>query len=322
MRKPISLILTFIQFLFIGLTLAKLDPKKEKLISLAESGNGVINLNSNSYDRFTEGKRDYGLVVLLTALDSQFNCVPCREFDPEFALVAKGFQNNKDRDNLFFGHLDFRNGQAIFQKLKLMSAPNVYYFPPQKAGERKDYSKYDLARSGFSAENFAEFLRNESGLKVTVSRPVNYLKLAAKIFLAVGAAAVLKLMYRHFAFIINHRNTWAVISILIILVMTSGYMWNRIRTPPYFMPGRNGEINYIASGFSSQFGVEPQIVASIYGILAFSMVALIISVPKLEDQNRQRFGVYIWIACLIFIFSALLALFRVKNAAYPFKLLI
>lgn len=148
-----------------------------------------------------------------------------------------------------------------------MSAPNVFYFPPQKAGERKDFVKYDLARryriwldlckiqwidifciSGFSAESFAEFLSRESGHKVTVARPVNYFKLGAKLFLVVGAAAILKLLYRHLGFVFYHKNTWAIISILFILTFTSGYMWNRIRTPPFVMPGKNGDINYIASG--------------------------------------------------------------------------
>lgn len=105
-----------------------------------------------------------------------------------------------------------------------------------------------MMHSGFSAESFAEFLSRESGHKVTVSRPINYLHLAFKVFLAVGAAAVLKLVYRHFGFIFYHKTTWTVISILIILTMTSGYMWNRIRTPPFVMPGKNGEVNYIASG--------------------------------------------------------------------------
>lgn len=45
--------------------------------------------------------------------------------------------------------------------------------------------------------------------------------------------------------------------------MTSGYMWNRIRTPPFLMPGKNGEVNYIATGFSTQLGVESQIIASV-----------------------------------------------------------
>ncbi|CAO0798278.1 unnamed protein product [Mucor circinelloides] len=322
MKRPVSLLFAFLQLVFVGFTLAQADPKKEKLISLSEDNGGVINLNSNSYDRFTEGKRDYGMVVLLTALDDQFNCAPCREFDPEYSLVAKSFQKNKKSKDLFFGHLDFRDGQAVYQRLKLMSAPNVFYFPPQKAGERKDFVKYDLARSGFSAESFAEFLSRESGHKVNVARPVNYFKLGAKLFLVVGAAAVLKLLYRHLGFVFYHKNTWAIISILFILTFTSGYMWNRIRTPPFVMPGKNGDINYIASGFSSQLGVEPQIVASIYGLLAFSLVALIKSVPQFDDQTRQRFGVYIWMGCIIFIFSALLALFKIKNGGYPFKLLI
>jgi oligosaccharyltransferase complex subunit gamma len=102
--------------------------------------------------------------------------------------------------------------------------------------------------SGFSAESFAEFLSEETGYKVGVARPVNYFQLATKVFLAVGAAAVLKLAYRYFAFIIYHKTTWTIISILIILTMTSGHMWNRIRTPPFLMPGKNGEINYIQSG--------------------------------------------------------------------------
>lgn len=58
------------------------------------------------------------------------------------------------------------------------------------------------------------------------------------------------------------------------------------------------------------------------GLLAFSLVALIKSVPQFDDQTRQRFGVYIWMGCIVFIFSALLALFKIKNGGYPFKLLI
>jgi oligosaccharyltransferase complex subunit gamma len=58
------------------------------------------------------------------------------------------------------------------------------------------------------------------------------------------------------------------------------------------------------------------------GSLSFVLGALIISVPKLDDVGRQRAGVYIWMACFIFIFSCLLVLFKIKNGAYPFKLLL
>jgi hypothetical protein len=40
------------------------------------------------------------------------------EFDPEYTLVAKSFQKSKNNKNLFFGHLDFKDGQAVYQKVK------------------------------------------------------------------------------------------------------------------------------------------------------------------------------------------------------------
>lgn len=70
-------VLSFL-LLFIALVFAQ-DVKKDKLTTLAiGSATNVIKLNSNSYDRFTEGKRTYGMVVLLTATDERFNCMPCR----------------------------------------------------------------------------------------------------------------------------------------------------------------------------------------------------------------------------------------------------
>jgi oligosaccharyltransferase complex subunit gamma len=44
--------------------------------------------------------------------------------------------------------------------------------------------------------------------------------------------------------------------------MISGHMWNHIRGPPYII-AQNGKVNYIAPGFSSQIGIESQIVAII-----------------------------------------------------------
>lgn len=39
------------------------------------------------------------------------------EFDPEYTLVAKSFQNTKNNKDLFFGRLDFKDGQSIYQKV-------------------------------------------------------------------------------------------------------------------------------------------------------------------------------------------------------------
>lgn len=45
--------------------------------------------------------------------------------------------------------------------------------------------------------------------------------------------------------------------------MTSGYMWNQIRRPPYVQPAHGGKVNYVAPGYSNQLGAETHIVSTI-----------------------------------------------------------
>lgn len=40
------------------------------------------------------------------------------QFDPEFDLVSKTFQKTKEANNLIFGRLDFRDGQAVYQRVQ------------------------------------------------------------------------------------------------------------------------------------------------------------------------------------------------------------
>ncbi|KAL0073178.1 hypothetical protein F4703DRAFT_1442419 [Phycomyces blakesleeanus] len=319
MKRSVLIFFLLLQCIFS--VYGQADAKKDKLLKLAKENNGLVKLNSKSYSQFTEGKRNYGLVVLLTALNDRFKCIPCREFDSEYKLVASSFQKTQDPSHVFFGYLDFEDGQAIYQQLGLQTAPNVFYFPPSKASARREPERYDLAKSGFLAETFASFLSRQINAPVPVNRPIDFFKLGIKVLIGLGVVAALKLLYPYFGFIIQHKNTWAAFSIITILVMTSGHMWNRIRNPPYVMPGQNGQINYVASGFQQQLGMESQIVASIYGVLAFSVVSLAYAVPSFDDKFRQRFGVYVWSIAIFVVFSCLVNLFRLKNAAYPFKIL-
>lgn len=43
--------------------------------------------------------------------------------------------------------------------------------------------------------------------------------------------------------------------------MTSGFMWNQIRHPPYVQMAQGGQVNYIAGGYSNQVGAETHILA-------------------------------------------------------------
>ncbi len=74
------------------------------------------------------------------------------------------------------------------------------------------------------------------------------------------------------------------------IIFTSGHMWNSIRGAPYVAMGQGGKPEYFAGGFQSQYGVETQIVAAIYSLLAFSFIALTVLVPAQRDPTRQRAG--------------------------------
>lgn len=118
----------------------------------SSSRDGIIQLASAAeYDDLISADRDYGVTVVLTALPASFKCQPCQEFDPIYHAVSNSWRKTAPKDKVdghFFAQLDFTNGQTIFQRFGLTSAPNVYYHPPA-TGERKSNPKpinYDLNR--------------------------------------------------------------------------------------------------------------------------------------------------------------------------------
>lgn len=63
--------------------------------------------------------------------------------------------------------------------------------------------------------------------------------------------------------IIQNRSLWASVSLISILLFTSGHMFNHIRKVPYVAGDGHGGISYFAGGFQSQFGLETQIIAAL-----------------------------------------------------------
>ena len=55
-----------------------LELKVHKLNEATRKNQGVIELDSSLYDEVTSKPRNYSIAILLTALDPQINCVPCK----------------------------------------------------------------------------------------------------------------------------------------------------------------------------------------------------------------------------------------------------
>jgi oligosaccharyltransferase complex subunit gamma len=78
-----------------------------------------LKLDDASYGKLTQAPRDYAVIVLLTALETRFGCQLCREFQPEWDLLAKSWTkgDKKGESRLFFGTLDFMDGRNTFQSV-------------------------------------------------------------------------------------------------------------------------------------------------------------------------------------------------------------
>lgn len=97
--------------------------------SLARSS-PALKLNDASYKSLTATPRDYTVAVLLTALDARFGCQLCREFQPEWDLVAKSWlKGDKEGDSrLLFGTLDFAEGRDVFVSVRHYLIPSLERF--------------------------------------------------------------------------------------------------------------------------------------------------------------------------------------------------
>jgi len=76
-------------------------------------------LDDASYGKLTNAPRDYAVAVLLTALKPQFGCQLCRDFEPEWELLARSWTkgDKKGESRLLFGTLDFVDGKGTFQSV-------------------------------------------------------------------------------------------------------------------------------------------------------------------------------------------------------------
>ncbi|KAF4121003.1 oligosaccharyltransferase complex subunit gamma [Geosmithia morbida] len=101
---------------------------------------------------------------------------------------------------------------------------------------------------------------------------------------------------------------------------TGGHMFNHIRKVPYVSGDGRGGVTYFSGNFQSQLGMETQIVAAIYGLLAFCSIALIVKVPRIADSGTQQVAVIAWSVILFSMYSFMLSIFRIKNSGYPFSL--
>ena len=78
-----------------------------------------IVIDDQGYEQVTSAPRDYSVAVLLTALEDKFGCKLCRDFHPEWSVIAQSWQkgDRKGESRTLFATIDFSKGRATFVKV-------------------------------------------------------------------------------------------------------------------------------------------------------------------------------------------------------------
>jgi len=115
-----------IQFLIVALlssinsiNATKYQPDRFQTYRALSRSAGPIELDDSIYEDLTAKPRDYHVAVLLTAAEAKYGCQLCRDFQPEWDLLARTWNKgaNHDETRLLFATLDFNYGRNTFQKV-------------------------------------------------------------------------------------------------------------------------------------------------------------------------------------------------------------
>lgn len=286
-----------------------------------------ITLNDASYKKLTRAPRDYSVSILLTAMDARYGCQLCREFQPEWDLLARSWLkgDKKGESRTLFATLDFTDGKDTFVSLGLQTAPVLFFFPATAgphAASSPEPIRYDFNAGALAAEQVHIWLSRHLPDRPhpPVRRPINWMRWITGTVSVLGTATSAFLAWPYVVPVLTNRNVWAGLTLISILVFTSGHMFNHIRKVPYVAGDGRGGVSYFASGFQNQYGLETQIVAAMYGILAFAAISLAVKVPRIESPKTQQVAVVVWGGVMLVMYSFLLSTFRIKNSGYPFSL--
>ncbi|EOD48058.1 putative oligosaccharyl transferase subunit protein [Neofusicoccum parvum UCRNP2] len=305
---------------------AKKTPPQDRFPTLRAQST-PLKLDDGFYSELTSAPRDYAVAVLLTALEPRFGCAMCQDFQSEWNLLAKSWTKGDKlaESRLLFGTLDFVDGKTTFQSLMLQTAPVLLLFHPTSGpNARPDVQpkRFDFAMGPQSADSIHAWISRNlpEGPHPPIVRPINYVKIVSVTTAVLGLITFVTVAAPYILPVIQNRNLWAAFSLIMVLLFTSGHMFNHIRKVPYVAGDGKGGISYFAGGFQNQFGMETQIVAAIYGVLSFATISLALKVPRIANPKTQQTAVIVWGGLLFVMYSFLLSVFRIKNGGYPFYL--
>lgn len=298
---------------------------------LASKGKrGVIELVDEDFEQYLKGPRDYHLVLYMASDSPKLNCVLCREVRPAYTTVAESWSHDfpnglpDDETDIYFLEADFVSSKELFQLMELESIPKIFHFPPTQASDSanswiRNRNEYQFF-AGEHAVLIKQFVTGITGRNFDIYEPINY----SKVFMNAAVTFALVMLLRKFSHylvaLLKSTFVWGSLSLVLVLVFISGYMFNQIRGTP-FVREQGDRVEYFAPSSQMQYGLETQVISTLYGLLGLVFVLLITKISKIEHPKVQFFGAVLVSALIYVLFSLFMSLFSVKFRGYPYTLL-
>lgn len=290
------------------------------------SSDGMVHANDLVLDRMFTNKRNYSVAILLTAEDNKYGCHFCKILGPDFREVAANYyRDHKENPDLVFVLADLDYCRGAFQQLGLTTAPNLFFYEPtshpQALRQRLNapHEQLSFASAGKQVGYLTNYLRKK-GFDVKIVTPVRYDRIS-KFFGTLGLVAVATYVFwAKIKEVYQSKKIWLAASMVMIFLFVSGHMFNVTRHTP-FIGSDKGQPQYFQRGHNIQYGIETQIIAVMYAILAFSTVLLITRVPDTSNKQSQLV-LGLLVNAVVFVgFSVFIGFFKIKNGGYPYSLI-
>lgn len=316
----------FFAFLWV---LALAAYSNSEMRSLVESlGKGYIRLTEANYKKHLYGHRDYDVILFMTSQAPQLNCALCREYTPTFEAAAhlyvqtypNGVESGKD---VYFLYADFLDGKKLFEEMGLDTIPKLFHLASTPESTKDSVFQKETNQFPFYQGNFMEltlqWILQVTGHHVDVHTPPDYGKM---VFNAIATFATVLLFKRYraqvFAIFLS-SFLWGAATILLVLLFISGQMFTQIRSVP-FMNEKPSGAEIISPNAQMQYGVETQIVSSLYGLLGITFIFLANRASTIKNAKVQFLAVTLLTVLVYFLYSVFMSIFNIKYRGYPFML--
>lgn len=317
----------FLAFLWTQVFAAYSNSEMKTLVK--NSGSGYIRLSEANYKKHLYGHRDYDVVLFMTSQAPQLNCVLCREYTPAFEAVAQLYSHtfpegvSTGRD-LYFLYADFLDAKSLFLAMGLDLIPKLYYMAatPESTSD-EDFNKqnnpYPFYQGDF-VELTNQWVYTMTGHRIEVYTPPDYSKMVFNAIATFAVVFVFKRFRTQIFAILKSNYVWGIGTIILVLLFISGQMFTQIRSVPFMYEKKEG-VEVFATNAQMQYGVETQIVSTMYGLMGIVFLVLANRVSSIKNSKVQFMAVTIVSVLLYLLYSIFLSIFNIKYRGYPYMLL-